>query len=200
MYTDLYVTNESHPHNGRLPRIAFFQHGTTAAFGSTAFRVIRECQYGWSHRIRIPWELSFRLVRTTGNTTEARLLKTTYRTERPYYLIAENSTIVIRQSYGGGKQLLVIEQIKGNAFTSVQLYRGLLLIAERPFTGKQACFQLDNTVCVAEEYDTSDSEVPEPVRAATRELDLTGLKTIRLALTGNTQAGYRLTVRAQEKW
>jgi hypothetical protein len=199
MYTDFYLLNSA---AGHPVTVAFYQQYTAPATpGSRVFQLIRKCPYGWSHRVRIPWNLSFRLVRSSGNATEAALLKTTYRTERDRILIAKDGIVTVRQSYGNGKQLIVVEQTKGTAYAAVQVYRGSLLVAEAPFGAISACFQIDAVISVLEQHPGQESMmIPEQGYPLALNIDLTGLKTVHLSLTAGTASGSRLIVGDTKKW
>jgi len=201
MFTDIYFTNLT-PLPAGNTRIAFFQKTEDAArYGNSIFKVIEQCQHGWSHKVRVPWQLSFRLVKSCGSVGSLYPLKTVYRTANKKFLIFKDGVITVLQSYGNGKQIIDFEQLKGNSFSGVQVYRGAFLIAEMPFFPKTIRFQIDTQITIIENAGKSEQETIElaskqPFGAI--NLDLTGIR--RIYLTINKKMNNQLSVKGVEKW
>lgn len=201
MFTDIYFTNLT-PLSANDTRIAFFQKNVArTASGATIFKVIQKCQYGWSHVVRIPWDLSFRFVKQSGNTTPVYPIKTIYKPGNKKFLISKEGIVTVKQDYGNGKQIIDFEQVRGSAFSGVQFYRGKFLIGELYFIGKHLNFQIDTLVTVTESYgknelDTMDVATPQPVAAL--DIDLTGIKSVYLSI--NKKSTNKLLVQKVEQW
>lgn len=200
MFTDLHFTSLA-PVSANDIRIAFFQKNVAPDLRcGTVFKIIQKCQSGWSHTIRIPWDLSFRLVKPSGNTSPPYHLKTSYSLQKKKFLIWKEGIVTVQQSYGNGKQIIDFEQIKGNAFSSIQFYRGKFLIAELYFRGKYAQFQIDTIITVIENYggNEMDQMTTENFNSTSLDLDFTGIKSIYLSV--NKQTINKLVVHKTEQW
>ncbi len=200
MFTDVHFTNLAQTTNAA--RLAFFQKNIALGipFGKV-FKVIQKCQYGWSYTIRIPWDLSFRLVKPSGNTTTIYPLKETYSLEKKKFLLSKDGTISVSQDYGNGKQIIDFEQMKGSTFSSVQIYRGGFLIGEQYFREKAAQFQMDTNISIIENYILNEGEIMalEKTHSATLDFDFVGMKTIHLSLKGDKTLN-KLIVQKVEQW
>jgi hypothetical protein len=200
MFTDFYITNTSLIRNQDY--IVFFQKKIKEDLpNTTLFKSVQNCQYNWSHKIRVFWDLSCRFVDPSGNTSSVYNLKTTYTKQRPFFFISKQGTISIQQSYGNGNQILGFEKIRGNQVFGVQLYRGELLIGEDYFEGKYLALQVDTIISVAIynreiKYDALRIEEIKNVL----EIDFIGLKSVYITLTGNKNKGNKVQVDAIDKW
>lgn len=200
MFTDVYFTNLT-PAKGSNSKIAFFQKNVAAtASRGNIFQAIRECQYGWSHVVRIPWDLSFCLVKSSGNRSPVYHLKTMYGLGNKKFLIGKEGIVTLKQNYGNGKQLIDFEQIRGTGFASVQCFRGKFLIAELPFIEKRTQFQIDTKITIIE-GDGSNWDrtgVIENPSSVAYDFDLTGTKAIHITI--NKKILNKLIVQNLELW
>lgn len=193
MFTDVHFTNLTSL--SAADRIAFFQKDTGVMIAcGTVLKVIQQCQHGWSHTIRIPWDLNFRLVKTAGITTPAYALKTTYKPGRKKYILSKEGIITLQQDYGNGKQIIDVEQVKGDAYDAVRIYRGELPIAEHFFVNRMVQFQIDNTISVVSNYNENDNLAGKTAL----NFDLTGIKSIHIGI--NDPKLNQLIVRKVEQW
>lgn len=183
MFTDVYFTG----HAALQAGIAFYHPQVSAKPGHGAiFNAVR-CPHGWTHRLRIFWELSYRLVRSPGNSSHPYALKHSYRQEQKQFLISKDGVLTVQQGFANGKQVISFEQTQGNPCSGIQVFRGKLLIAEQFFSGKQLEFQIENTVNVSE-----NSEVQNDPALS---FPLSGQKSIHIALIRN-----ELSVIQQTYW
>lgn len=196
MFTDIYFTNSAPLSSPARVAISQKDIALTRSSG-TIFKVIEKCQHGWSHVVRIPWDLNFRLVKSSGNITPPYYLKTTYKSENKKFLIWKNGTITVQQNYGNGKQIIDFEQIKGNGFCSVQFYRGEFLIGELYFTGKHITFQIDNNITIIENYVPNKmGTVAGNAQSAAFDFDLSGIRALHLSIDKTN----KLIVHKTEQW
>ena len=146
MYTDVFFTNRTASADDRVG-LAFFQWPVTlTAQRSCVFKVVDRCPFGWSHLVRIPWNLHFRLIGQNGSISEAYPLRILYEQADKKYLLSKDGTLTLQQGYDNGYQRIVFEQVKGKAFTGVRLFRGIFPIAEQYFTGNHLHFQIDTSI------------------------------------------------------
>lgn len=182
MYTNFHFTNLSIGNNN----IAFFQKDRNKSLANTKKNIwVKNCQYKWSCKIRVLWDLSFRLVKACGNTTSLYNLKTVYTTINKLFLISKHGIISIQQSHKSGKQIIDFKQIKGNEFIAIQIYRGDFLIEEQYFKGKYLSFQIGTVISISK----LNSKEPS------LNIDFTSLKSIYLTLVAN-----KIQLETIEKW
>ena len=189
MFTDVYFTNRT-PSTGNLVGLAFFQRQTAAPENaSRIFQTIEYCPSGWSHLVRIPWCLSFRLVNSAGNVSDLRPLRTVYTEGKKNYLLSRDGILTLTQWYRNGQQHIEFEQLKGEPCCGVKLYRGDFLIAELYFNTNTVCFQVDSTINLCHFYSGKPGDpVPAAIRANVKNeftFDLTGLKEVGLQFNAN---------------
>lgn len=192
MFTDFYFTNTSTSGNNNC--FVLFQKSRTTDFIS-----IENCQYRWSHRIRFHWDLSFRFLKKSRNTTPVYNLKTSYTKQRIKKFLSKEGIISMQQSYGNGKQVLDFEQIKGNEFIAIQLYRGELLIDEQYFKGKYLNFQIDSIISITQGNFKNKSLLTDMIKTVL-DFDFTGLKSIYLTLVGDKNTRNEIRIDTVEKW
>lgn len=189
MFTDVHFTNRGFPPDRA---IALFQPDRGSA---PPFNVIR-CPLSWSHRFRIPWTLSFRLLKPFGNSTCAHNLDTFGKPELHRRMISKDGTLEVAMSYRNGKQVLEFTRSPKHVFCGVQIYRGNLLIAEKQFTGQWAHFEIDETVSVATCFaDANPDSAIQPANNLT--FDLRGLKTVHFSV--HPTSG-KLIAEHSERW
>lgn len=200
MFTDFYFKNGSSFATG--DSIVFFQKKITAMLPNTIiFTTIENCQYGWSHKVRVFWDLKFRFIKKSRNISPVYDLKTTYKIRNKFFFISKEGTITVQQSNGNGKQIIDFEQIKGNDVLGVQFYRGKFLIGEQYFRGKYLSFQIDTTISVAiyNHKNKLGSIVIEDLNNIL-DLDFISLKSVYITLTGNINKGNKVQVDVIKKW
>jgi len=202
MYTDVYFTNRT-PSGSDQVGLVFFQRQTAATQNtSRIFRTIEQCPSGWSHLVRIPWNLNFRLVSTNGNFSDLRPLENVYKEGSKKYLLFKEGTLVLQQRYMNGRQYIEFEQLKGKPCAGIKLFRGDFLIAELYFNTCTICFQVDDTINLCHFYNGSEGDpIPEAaigLRQREFSFGLTGLKEICLQL--NASAPQQLTESKTVLW
>lgn len=200
MFTDIYFTNLTPVSYGDT-RLAFFQKNVAGNIPcGTVFRVIEKCPSGWSHHVRIPWDLNFRMVKLSGNTTQPYPIKTCYHPEKTKFLLWKDGTVAVNQHYGNGKQIIDFEQIKGRPFSGVQFYRGKLLIAELYFKDKYLSFEIDTQITVIENNTKNETETIaiEDISPTVLDFDFTGIKAIHLSV--NKKISNKLIIDDTERW
>ena len=200
MFTDIYFTNLI-PFSKENRTVFFQKEAVSKVPDSIIFKAIEKCNFGWSQSIRIWWDLSFKLVNSSGNTTYTYPLMTVTSLQRTKFFIWKEGTVSITQSYGNGNQIIDFEQIKGTAFTGVQVYRGKYLIAEQCFSGKQLQFQINTIISISQSYNKNDLQIIETKKNQdVLNLDYVGLKEIHFSLESNKNKNNKLIVRKTKKW
>jgi hypothetical protein len=197
MYTDFYFTNASSVRSDNS--VVFFQKTTAQKLSMTrGFASIEKCQYGWSHKMRLHWSLSFRFVKKSGNTTPFYHLKVRYTKQKKAFFISKDGIVSMQQSYNG-KQIIDFEQIKGNDFIAVQVYRGTFLIGEQYFKGKYLNVQV-NFILHVTPY--NDKNIPLLIDTIQNVLsiDFTCFKSVYLRRIGDKNKGNTIKMDAVEKW
>ncbi len=200
MNTDFYLTNASA--SGKTEHIVFFQKiRPSKKSGVTQFSMIKNCPYRWGHKIKVCWDLSFRLVTRSGVMTSVHFLKTIYTLQKKRYLISKDGIIMVQQSYKSGNQVIDFDQIKGNEFVAVQLYRGDILIEEAYFQGQYLHFEVGTIIRIG--FDVPKSTVNNSVTKHPRtilDIDLVGLKSIYLTICGDSSKGNMIIIDTILKW
>lgn len=184
MFTDVYFTNLSLPF--RQSAIVFFKKNTDLENDfQRPYKIIQECQYGWTSKIRFFWDLRFRLVKASANVTQPYALKTTYGFEKTKYLLWKEGTITLQQNFLNGKQIIDFKQIKGNFFSGVQIYRGTHLLVEKTFFQNQLLFEIDTIFSIAEMYYNTKGEISTATNKSklVLDFDLIGIKKINFQKT-----------------
>ncbi|GGX30345.1 hypothetical protein [Aquimarina muelleri] len=200
MFTDFYVKNLSTINSSN--KVVFFQKTTPSRlFDITSFTSVENCQYNWFHKVRVYWDLSFRLVYASGDITSIYNLKTTYITQRKSFLIFKEGIISVQQSYRNGKQVVDFEQIKGNGFIAVQFYRGNFLVEKQYFIEKHLSSQIDTTISIALHHHKKISKNLEFQKTKTiLDIDFTSLKSINITLSGSENRGSKMLIDTLVKW
>ncbi len=182
MFTDIYFTNLDTL--SKMPKISFFQKNEIAnVTQGIVFKTIDTCPFGWSHSIRLRWDLSFKFVKASGNISCAYPLKTVYDLQKTKFLIWKEGTVTVTQSYGNGNQIINFKQIKGSTFTGVQIYRGKYLMAEEYFLGNYLQFQINTLISITQNDSKNELQIIETTKKHTiLKLDFVGLKEIHLSL------------------
>ena len=197
MFTDFYFTNASSVRSDNS--VVFFQKTTAQKSSMTkGFASIEKCQYGWSHKKRLHWGLSFRFVKRSGNTTPFYHLKMKYTKQKKAFFISKDGIVSMQQSYNG-KQIIDFEKIKGNEFIAVQVYRGAFLIGEQYFKGKYLNIQVDSMIRVTP---CNDKNTPLLIDAVQNviDIDFTCFKSVYLRRIGDKNTGSTIQMDAVEKW
>lgn len=195
MFTDFYFTNLYSKDNHES--IVFFQKKITETLINTiTFGKIENCQYNWSHKTRVFWDLRFRFLKASGNTSEFYDFKNIYNLQNKFFLISRDGIFSFQQSYSNGKQIIDFEQIKGNSVIGIQFYRAEFFIGEQFFTGKQLRFHIDTIISIAQ----SGQKCIDEKRSFYLDLDFTSLKSVYLTLIGNTDSGNKILIDRVEKW
>jgi hypothetical protein len=198
MFTDFYFTNASSVRSDNS--VGFFQKTTAQKSSATrCFVRIEKCQYGWSYRMRLHWDLSFRFVKRSGNTTPVYHLKTSYTKQKKIFLISKGGIVSMQQSYGNGKQCIDFEKTKGNDFMAVQLYRGAFLIGEQYFKGKYLNVQVDSMIRITQYNDKNKSLLIDTVQNVLN-IDFICFKSVYLTRIGDKNTGNTIKMDAIERW
>lgn len=200
MYTDFYLTNLSTVEMYR--NVVFFQKTTTNTHPAIrSFKNVENCQYKWSHKVRVYWDLNFRLVYASGGTTSAYPLKTVYTRQSKFFLISKEGIISVQQSYRNGKQIIDFEQIKNDGFIAIQVYRGNYLVELQYFKGKYLNSQIDTIINITQCYKRELSEgLSIKDLKDTLNIDFTTLKSVFLSLEGDKGSTRKLHIDNTVKW
>ncbi len=202
MYTDVYFTNRTASADDRVG-LAFFQwpvHATTQT--SCVFKVVDRCPFGWSHLVRIPWKLSFRLIGHSGTISDVYPLQTVYAQAEKKYFLSKDGTLTLLQGYKNGQQQIAFEQVKGKAYVGVRIYRGDFPVAEQYFTNTCICFQVDTAIGMHSFFggqagDAVSSALTDGAQRSIR-FDYTAMKAIYVQM--NAHAAVQLSVEKTEFW
>lgn len=197
MYTDVCFTNRSRQPDEKVG-LAFFQRQTASIpDASRIFRLLEKCPPGWSNTIRVPWDLSCRLVSANGNESEKRQLPTVFHELSKKTVLFKHGAFTLQQRYGNGCQQIELVQVKGQHFSAVRLYRGDFLISEQPFITNLVCFQVDTTIGLQHYFDGSaGDELPSAAPAI--QFDFTALKSVDLLF--DAQASPALSIVNVRRW
>lgn len=184
MFTDVYFTNLSLPLS-QSAIVLFEKNDFQENDFQKPFKIIQECQHGWTCKIRIFWNLNFRLIKSSKNVTQPYTLKTSYCLEKIKYLLWKEGTITVQQNFLNGKQIVDFKQEKGTFFSGVQIYRGKYLAMEKSFVQKQLLFEIDTIISVAEIYYTRQTElsIAPNTNISVIDFDLIGIKKIHFQKT-----------------
>lgn len=195
MFTDFYFTNLYSGDNH--DSIVFFQKKITDTLINTiTFGKIENCQYNWSHKIRVSWNLRFRFLKSSGSTSEFYDLKAIYNLQNKFFLISKEGILSFQQNYGNGKQIIDFEQVKGDSLIGVQFFREEFFIGEQFFAGKRLSFYIDTTISVAQ----CGKECFDEKRSSYLDFDFTSLKSVYLKFIGNKENGNKILIDKIEKW
>ncbi|KQB42573.1 hypothetical protein [Flavobacterium aquidurense] len=198
MFTDIYFTNLGPTLSDT--GICFLQNTSKAISSETPFKVISCCQYGWNHKFSIPWDLHFRLIKSSGNSSESYSLWPISVQKKKKTLISKEGIVTVMQEYQNGKQVFHFEQTRGNAYSGVQLYRGSLLVATQSFIQNHAQIDLDSTIFLVENRHSDAQKYAQENNAnSVLSFDFTGLKAVHLFLV-HTKEKRELTIRKTEHW
>ncbi len=198
MFTDFYFTNRSNIRSDH--NIVFFQKITAQKSLTTrGFASIEKCQHDWSHKVRLPWGLSFRFVKRSGNTMPVYHLKMRYVKQKKAFFISKEGIVSMQQSYDNGKQHIDFVQMKGNDFIAIQLYRGAFLIGEQYFMGKYLNVQVDSIIHVTQCSDKNESLLADTVQNVLN-IDFICFKSVYLTRIGDKNKGSTIKIDAVEKW
>jgi hypothetical protein len=198
MFTDIYFTNLGPTLSDT--GIYFFQNISKVMALETPFKIINDCQYGWSHTFRIPWDLHFRFIKSSGNSSELYSLWPISAQSRKKTLISKEGIINVIQEYQNGKQVFHFEQTKGNVYSGVQFYRGSLLVVTQSFIQNHAQIDLDTTIFLVENRHADvQKNMQQNNTNSGLNFDFTGLKAVHLFLV-HTKDKRELTIRKTEQW
>lgn len=199
MFTDIYFTNLGPALTDT--DICFFQNISKVISLETPFKIISNCQNGWSNLFRIPWDLSFCLIKSSGNNTEAHSLSPLPVRNKKKTLISKEGIVTVIQDYQSGKQVIHFEQTRGNAYFGVQLYRGSLLVATQGFIQNHAQIDLDTHIFLSENRhsDSQKNRHQENNMTSVLSFDYDGLKAVHVFLM-HTQDKRELAIRKIERW
>jgi len=199
MFTDIYFTNLGSTLTDT--DICFFQNISKVISLETPFKIVSSCQNGWSHKFRIPWDLRFCLIKSSGNRTEPYSLSPLPVHNKKNTLISKEGILTVIEDYQNGKQVSHFEQTKGNAYSGVQLYRGSLLVATQAFMQNHAQIDLDTTIFFVENRhsDSHKNRDQENNTTSVLSFDYAGLKAVHLFLI-HTKDKRELTIRKIEQW
>ncbi|KQO30748.1 hypothetical protein ASF10_22365 [Flavobacterium sp. Leaf82] len=198
MFTDIYFTNLGPTLTDN--DICFSQNISKVISLETPFKVISGCQYAWSHTFRIPWDLHFCFIKSSGTISESHSLWSISAQQKKKTLISKEGIVTVMQDYQNGKQVFDFEQTKGNVYSGVQLYRGSLLVATKSFTQNHAQIDLDTTIFLVENRHTDAQKNAQEYNAnSIQSFDFTGLKAVHVFLV-HTKDKRELTIRKTEHW
>lgn len=197
MFTDIYFTNLGPTLTDT--GICFSQNISKAISSEVPFKIVSGCQHGWSHTFRIPWDLHFRFIKSSGNSSESYSLWPVSAQSKKKTLISKDGILTVMQEYQNGKQVFYFEQTKGNVYHGVQLYRGSLLVATQTFIQNHAQIDLDTTIFFAENRHADLQKNQEYNPNSVLSFDFTGLKAVHLFLV-HTNEKRELTIRKTEQW
>lgn len=204
MFTNVYFTNLSPLFKNF--KIIFFQKNTlnSEKYLATIFNSIQECQHGWSHSFRILWDLNFRLIKSNGSTTSTYALKPVNCLTKSKYILSKEGKVSFNQNFLNGHQIINFEQIKGNAFIGVQIYRGHFLVAQEYFNKKQTQLQLNTIISVLNQSlnQKMASSALENQSISSLDFDFIGIKNIYLSVENNKKNNLvnQLKVQKIESW
>jgi len=202
MYTDVYFTNRTLNWEGHVG-LAFFQKQTsTSGNASRVFQTLKQCPPGWSHQIRIFWDLNYRLVSSSGNISEPAVLSTIHSQEKKKFMLYKDGTLSMIQSFRNGCREIEFEQLKGRPCSGIRLYRGNSLIAELSFTTKVVSFRVDTTINLLPFFGGVEGD-PVPKEAdqsftSGLSFDYTGIKEMELSF--NAFAQKQLEIGKISRW
>lgn len=190
MYTDVYFTNRTASTDDRVA-LAFFQWPVPlAAQRSCVFKVVDRCPFGWSHLVRIPWNLHFRLIGQSGNVSESYPLRILYEQADKKHLLSIDGTLTFQQGYDNGYQHIAFERVKGKVCIGVRIYRGDFPITEQYFTGNHLRFQIDTNIGVQSFFGGQEGDtLPENFTQATGRgvrFDCTAVKAIYVKMDAHS--------------
>jgi hypothetical protein len=191
MYTDFYFTNKS----SLLYKysIALFQKSNTLQnIDKKPFVVIENCPYGWSNKVRIYWNLSFRLVDQFDNLSPIFHLADVCTKPIKKHLLFKEGTITIKQYIHHGNMVVDFDQTKGNKIQGIHFYRGKLLIHKQSFNNKTLYFETSTNICF-EQCAKSDTQ-------SIVDFDFTGLKKLYITSKGDQNTGNKFQLIRKEKW
>lgn len=178
MYTDFYFTNTSAKQKNE--HLVFFQDASSKALiNNNLFASIEHCPPKWMCKIRLVWNLSFRFKKKTGSLSPKYDLKTVYHKQRPYFFISKEGSIKMEQDCNSGCQFIHFNQLKGNEFIGVQLYRGFFLIEEKMFNQNQLSFITDLKTQITS-MEVAKKNLLSDKAPASIAIDFTGLKSVHI--------------------
>ncbi|MFY0629708.1 MAG: hypothetical protein JXR05_04955 [Flavobacteriaceae bacterium] len=198
MFTDFYFTNLSSTRD--LNSIVFSQKTMAQESSMTSFFFsIENCQYKWSHKIRVYWNLGFRFIERSGNISPLYNLKTSFTKQKKAFIISKSGITSIQQGYSNGKESVDFEKLKGDGFIAVQLYRGDYLIGEQYFKGSHLNFQVDSIISISQ-YNHKNKTLFEDIRRTILNVDFICFRSVFIKLLGDKNTGTSLKIESAKKW
>lgn len=192
MYTDFYFTNKSSLFYKYT--IALFQkQNTLKDIDKNSFEVIKNCPFDWSNKVRICWNISFRLVDQFNNLSPVYYLDQSHTKCKKTCLLFKEGTIILKKSSLYGNLIVEFEQTKGNKIQAVHFYRGNLLVEKILFENKRVKFESSTIISLAQYTENC-------VLQSMIDIDFNAQKAIYINLKGDQNTENKLQIIKQDKW
>ncbi len=198
MFTDFYFTNLST--TGTHKQIVFYQEAITKLRNNTRHCImIEQCQYNWSQKFRLYWDLSFRLIKRSGVITSPYQLQSCCVKHRKFFFVSKEGTIVMQQKYRCGDLILDFKQLKGTGFKTVQLYRGKIMVEEHQVDDGHINLQIESIIKVGIKNKDSNHDINTKLKEVL-SFDFIGLKSVYIQLVENKKEGSKIQIGSINKW
>lgn len=190
MYTDFYFTNKSSLNQYIIT--LFQKRRTIQNIDETTFEVIKNCPYNWSNKVRICWNICFRLVDQFHNLSPLYYLDFRNTRSIKTHLIFKEGALTIKQHSQNGDIIVDFEQTKGNKIQAIHFYRGNLLIDQQLFENKTLKFKASTIISLTQFIKNEAKSMID--------IDIVGHKAVYIHLKENQNTGNKFQLIKQDKW